>query len=299
MASETFADELRAAVAGDKRTLYTELMLQAAELLDEKNTRPAPSATDTGLETVAWQDFVPSTGWVASSPSSIAKDKRELVTRSQAEELLAAKDARIAAIEADNAAEREKGIVQAKRAELTELKERWLKEMVTAITSSPIGSPKHLRAVEYARRALNSPEASLYALYEKEELIQRVEKAEADNAALIHDLNRIKDHETELVNDNAEKDARIKKLEEALDSDPSGSDLWRYWSRKACEASQKYVDEVNRAEALEAKLAAAEKALEPFANAADGRKSKNVTGSVCFSQHYLLAARAVLGGDPS
>ena len=46
MASETFADELRAAVAGDKFTLYTELMLQAAELLDHKdeqiNTRHAP-----------------------------------------------------------------------------------------------------------------------------------------------------------------------------------------------------------------------------------------------------------------
>lgn len=50
---------------------------------------------------------------------------------------------------------------------------------------------------------------------------------------------------------------------------------------------------------FEAKLAAAEKALEPFANAADGRKSKSVTGSVCFSQHYLLAARAALGGKTS
>nr|WP_278388442.1 Lar family restriction alleviation protein [Brucella intermedia] len=55
----------------------------------------------------------------------------------------------------------------------------------------------------------------------------------------------------------------------------------------------------NKFIALEAKLSAAEKALEPFANAADGRKSKSVTGSVCFSQHYLLAARAALGGKPS
>ncbi|MDH0127194.1 hypothetical protein N7376_24870, partial [Brucella intermedia GD04153] len=69
--------------------------------------------------------------------------------------------------------------------------------------------------------------------------------------------------------DNAAQAARIKELEEALDSDPSGSDLWRYWSRKACETSQKYVDEVNRAEAIELKLAAAEKALEPFADIAD------------------------------
>jgi len=57
--------------------------------------------------------------------------------------------------------------------------------------------------------------------------------------------------------------------------------------------------QIKRVNELEAKLAAAQKALEPFANAADGRKSKSVTGSVCFSQHYLLAARAVLGGKPS
>lgn len=117
---------------------------------------------------------------------------------------------------------------------------------------------------------------------------ERAEKAEADNAAkdaeiakLIHDLNRIKDHETELVNDNAAKDARIKELDRCHEG-----------TIDLCNQKTAQI------EALEAKLAAAHKALEPFANAADGRKSKSVTGAACFSQHYLLAARAVLGGKP-
>ena len=93
MASETFADELRAAVAGDKFTLYTELMLQAAELLDHKdeqiNTRPAPAATDTGLVTVAHMaksrmGWVPAPHWSGEA----------VCLRSQAEELLAAERAK-------------------------------------------------------------------------------------------------------------------------------------------------------------------------------------------------------------
>jgi len=206
MASETFADELRAAVAGDKRTLYTELMLQAAELLDEKNASPAPAATDTGLETVAWQDFVPSTGWVASSPSSIAKDKRELVTRPQAEELLAAKD----------------------------------KQMALAETSML-------------------------------EMHQELNKLEADNAALIHDLNRIKDHETELVNDNAALTARVKELEaeryKLAYAITGGEDAPGYLDSLCVETlvevardnTRRWFAETDRAQALEAKLAAAEK----------------------------------------
>ncbi len=102
----------------------------------------------------------------------------------------------------------------------------------------------------------------------------------------------------------AAKDARIKELEAALDSDPSGSGLWRYWSRKACETSQKYVDEVDRAEALEAKLAAAEKALEPFAAHANDRAVDDTgwrdkeTVKIVVSIGDLRKARAVLGGKP-
>jgi len=127
---------------------------------------------------------------------------------------------------------------------------------------------------------------------------ERAEKAEADNAALT---------------------ALVTELEEALYSDPSGSDLWRYWSRKAREASQKYVDEVDRAEALEAKLAAAEKALEqlrsdcqspidmyerngPEFTSPQGNEyesTSNVMAKFAELVASVDAARAVLGGKPS
>ncbi len=140
MASETFADELRAAVAGDKFTLYTELMLQAAELLDHKdeqiNTRPAPAATDAGQETVHTQvRFGPNDVWrneVFVGERSRITERRELVTRSQAEAIIAdwkkraeyaerelAKSIlKVASIEADNAA---------KDARVTELEDMLLK----------------------------------------------------------------------------------------------------------------------------------------------------------------------------
>jgi len=192
-----------------------------------KNTRPAPAATDMGLVTVAKQWKVTAKNWSGFKPEiSEPFDERELVTRSQADELLAA--------------EREA----------------------------------------------------------QQRLLDIIEEANDDKEAL--------------EADNAAKDARIKELEAALDSDPSGSDLWRYWSRKACEASQKYVDEVDRAEALEAKLAAAEKALEPFVSffneamkgftegyAERTPSDKPVLGwnNAYLLMRHFIEARAVLGGQ--
>jgi len=48
------------------------------------------------------------------------------------------------------------------------------------------------------------------------QLSEKIDALEADNASLIHDLNRIKDHETSLVNDNEAKNARIEELERRL-----------------------------------------------------------------------------------
>uniref|UniRef100_UPI001AEEA07F hypothetical protein n=1 Tax=Brucella pseudintermedia TaxID=370111 RepID=UPI001AEEA07F len=89
---------------------------------------------------------------------------------------------------------------------------------------------------------------------------ERAEKAEADNAAkdaeiakLIHDLNRIKDHETELVNDNAAQAARIKELEQ-INAVLMGDD-----EDKPRYTTKRLKQEIARAtEALEAKLAAKE-----------------------------------------
>jgi len=132
-------------------------------------------------------------------------------------------------------------------------------------------------------------------------------------------VKSLTDKAVALEADNAAQAARIKELEEALDSDPSGSDLWRYWSRKAREASQKYVDEVDRAKALEAKLAAAEKALEQLRSDCqtpidmyerNGPEFTSPHGNEYESTSYVMAkfaelvasideARAVLGGKPS
>lgn len=130
--------------------------------------------------------------------------------------------------------------------------------------------------------------------------------------------------------DNAAKDARIKELEAALDSDPDGSGLWRFWSKESVEAHQQLRDKTktikaleakletyheeyeNRKEgyektidSLEAKLAAAEKALEPFADHASDRAVDDTvwrdkdTVKIVVSIGDLRKARAVLGGKPS
>nr|WP_278436718.1 hypothetical protein [Brucella anthropi] len=107
MASETFADELRAAVSGDKRTLYTELMLQAAELLDEKMyslTPVAPVSPDaTGkcgeLVTVGY-GYVNSLGELEyAAPTASEMRSTPLCLRSQAVELLAEAERRNSELE--------------------------------------------------------------------------------------------------------------------------------------------------------------------------------------------------------
>lgn len=89
------------------------------------NTRPASAATDTGLETVAWQRKHPTEGWMDCREEDIphyrdhGQEVRELSPSSRAEELLAAKDREVEAamviyraerkwraeLEADNAAQ--------------------------------------------------------------------------------------------------------------------------------------------------------------------------------------------------
>ncbi|WP_247997031.1 Lar family restriction alleviation protein [Brucella tritici] len=189
------------------------------------NTRPAPAATDTGLVTVGGE-YLDGHTW-KPMPAGVTDfalrgfKTRALCARSQAEELLAAKDADMDQVLADN------------------------------------------------RRC-----------------IVRIAELEADNAA--KDA-RVKELEKELENGGRVKGVNtqyanaLAYLEMTEDDDPDEF-AKRIWDER---------------EALKAKLAAAQKALEPFANAADGRKSKSVKGAVCFSQHYLLAARAVLGGKPS
>nr|WP_312970663.1 Lar family restriction alleviation protein [Brucella intermedia] len=244
------------------------------EAVDAWNTRPIPvapvSPDATGkcgeLVTVEHQYWTPESVWKRQSEAfvqGVAKlggFTRELVTRSQAEELLAA---------------------------------------------------ERVKADEYYGEAVVSYDRKL-----------RVEELEADNAALTAKLetanalvtcccgdpidahNMGSDHSPvdqyhyamiQLEEQNAELTARVKELEEQLENMTAIKDIHQ---EKRAENFDRALEAETKAEALEAKLAAAERALEPFANAADGRKSKSVTGAVYFSQHYLLAARAVLRGKP-
>jgi len=71
---------------------------KAKQIVDAMNTRPAPAATDTGLETVGYRyrhvDYV---NWTYSESKHPRPDihNEELVTRSQAEEVLAAERAKV------------------------------------------------------------------------------------------------------------------------------------------------------------------------------------------------------------
>nr|WP_176024697.1 hypothetical protein [Brucella pseudintermedia] len=165
---------------------------------------PAPAATDMRLETVAKQWKVTAKNWSGLKPEiSEPFDERELVTRSQAEELLAAQ-----------------------RAE--------------------------------------------------------PERLADDYQAIREQLHRGWQECCALKADNAEKDARIKELEQALETEKTLS--------RGDWACQREVDQMSiKVEALEAKLAAAEKALELIDKAvSEGRFIR-----------IRKIARAVLGGKPS
>jgi len=222
------------------------------ELRNAWNTRPAPAATDT----VSKDDYK-SDGLVTVSPKDYDfYEDGELVTRSQAEELLAA--------------ERE----------------------------------AQQRLLDIIEEANDDKEA-----------------LEADNAALIHDLNRIKDHETELVNDNAEKDARIKELETELENggrvkgvNTQYANALAYLEMTEDDDPEEFAKRTwDERKALEAKLATAQKALEPFAKipvstVPEGRLGHvpdkhpymvDLDGNVLFTASDIRKARAVLEGEPS
>lgn len=120
---------------------------------------------------------------------------------------------------------------------------------------------------------------------EFKDVVELLAAKDAAIAELIHDLNRIKDHETELVNDNAAMDARIKELDRCHEG-----------TIDLCNQKTAQI------KALEAKLAAAEKALEPFAKAALGYDDPDENGPWPDIQDVFVTlgdcrrARAVLGG---
>jgi len=227
------------------------------------NTRPAPAATDTGLETVAWQhqDY---DEWhetrVPEYHKNRGKNVRELVTRSQAEAII--------------------------------------RDLETKILDAAIsdrlddaGSP--LSWQERAEKA----EADLAAEREKALFLKTAMEIAQTHCGL-------KDKTIDsLEADNAAQAARIKELEQ-VNAVLMGDD-----EDKPRYTTKRLKHEISRAtEALEAKLAAAELALEFYADASkwnDGYFKSEDDGTVLRAYPSSIEkdqgdkARAVLGGKPS
>jgi len=227
-------------------TEFEDAYAPTADAIAAWNTRPAPAATDTGLETVEVQRLTRSChDWLTIPPSKAAEYRskgnivRELCDRSQDEELLAAKDAEL-------------------RDALVDVR-------------------KYILRSEAAQKELHSEkEARVGWMKIATQEQKRANKAEADNAA---QAARIKELEAELLS-----------VRNWIDTEP-----------------------VPAVKALEAKLAAAEKALEPFADisdliAAETEGMAETDELVLHFHDYEFAkwpvslfrkARAVLGGKPS
>ena len=156
-----------------------------------------------------------------------------------------------------------------------------------------------------AEKLVGNIDADIHDRSQAEELLA-AERAEKERlAALLHDngtprFNAVCERAEKAEADNAAQAARIKELSEALDKQrelDNESTLHHY----------------NRAKALEAKLAAAEKALEPFADIADlidaETEGMAETDELILLFHdyefakwpvsFFRKARAVLGGKPS
>lgn len=271
MASETFAEELREAVAGDKFTLYTELMLQAADLLDHKdeqiNTRPAPAATDTGLETVGniteeclleLKQMLCGEIHPCNDIGDVTDADIELCIRSQAEDLLAAKEA--------------------------ERAEQWR-----------------------LRREMEADRDTQKAIAASFEAELAAERAEKDGWKELHDAAQVAVKErTEACNnlykqvndlkaDNAAQAARIKELDgECNELVTKCNEIigQRDHALNAC--AQMEEDK----EALEAKLAAANEVAQLVIQAEED-KSGDPNFYILLMQTAYDKARAVLGGKPS
>ena len=129
-----------------------------------------------------------------------------------------------------------------------------------------------------------------YVLRSQAEELLAAERAEKDHFANLAE-QRFEEIRS-LKADNAAQAARIKELEQALETEKNLS--------RGDWACQRDVDQMSiKVEALEAKLAAAEKTLEPFARLEIPSKPQGNAGAYSIRHKDILEARAVLGGKPS
>lgn len=229
------------------------------------DTRPAPAATDTGLETVEhqyWRDQTQE--WLPTGfPDRYRKDGfqvRELVTRSQAAELLAAE--------------------RAENDEAYELGKRdGYSEAVQEIDLKTGGDGEYRYCTDHdPERHTPDPASMIQRIVERFETLNTMES--------VSEINEWKERAGAEA-DNAAKDARINFLERVAKDQET---------------------QITAQEVLEAKLAAAEKALEFYADASkwdDGYFKSEDDGTVLRAYPSSVdkdqgdKARAVLGGKPS
>lgn len=299
----------------------------AAILTDKWNTRPAPAATDAGLETVAYRYRDTWEGarkyWKFFERHLDLEDAeiQALCLRSEAEELLAAerakslflktametaqthcglKDKTIASLEADNAALTARVKEETKRADNTQAR-------LTAMSKTIL----RMRDVLILVTDNIDDEGDRYYF------------GSTNDADQVKDITEELDGWTwdDIISDGKLPDVyetsrnaikRAKALETQLAAAEKERDHWKEYSSGQGKLIESGVfvknDEYVRLIALEAKLAAAEKALEFYADASkwdDGYFKSEDDGTVLRAYPSSVdkdqgdKARAVLGGKPS
>ena len=166
------------------------------EARSQWNTRPAPAATDTGLETVAWQRKHPTAGWMDCGEEYIphyrdhGQEVRELSPRSQAAELLAAE--------------------RAENDEAYELGKRdGFSEAVQEIDLKTGGDGEYRYCTDHdPDRHTPDPASMIQRIVERFETLNTMES--------ISEIHEWKERAEKAEADNAAKDARIKELADAL-----------------------------------------------------------------------------------
>lgn len=283
MAHETFADELRAAVAGDKHTIYTELMLQAAELLDEKMYRPTPVAP-VSPDAIGNPDDLPGcpacgdAGRTGNVICDICTPAR--VAIGECGELVS-----VGAVNQEiigGVSSGQIGIIHPVGYDQQTIELVTRSQAVELLAVKDVIIRSHLATIA----TLNADNTALTArVKETEDCYLKLCEAigiAATNAAPVVASEKLQALEAKLTTANGKIEALVQSL-----------------------AYETAHEEAKRVEALEAKLAAAEKALEPFADHANDRAVDDTgwrdkeTVKIVVSIGDLRKARAVLGGKPS
>ncbi|MDL2203560.1 hypothetical protein QQF51_12915 [Brucella intermedia] len=269
-------------------------------------TRPAPAATDTGLETVA-QAYVnddmecEEIAWIRGFYPH--QECIQLVTRSQA-------GAIIAELQAKAKDYREYSERLEKRLESEEATRSQVDELLAAERAEKDGWKELHDAAQVAVKERTEACNNLY---------KQVNDLKADNAALNARIKELEEYFDKCISNETffEQDARRVRQIEALEDklEAKGARIKELeWKAHNATISNKIGEDSapmlwsEYVEALEAKLAAAEKALEFYADAskwADGYFKSEDDGTVLRAYPSSVdkdqgdKARAALGGKPS